>query len=69
MRGHTLCNGVSNEGLLQPKGLKQAGIKEGFSINKLHICASVRTCVCVCVCVCVHACVCIEGERLPVTFN
>jgi hypothetical protein len=51
MRGHTLCSGVNNEGLLQSKGLKQTGIKEGLSIKKLHICAFVRTRVCVCVCV------------------
>ena len=47
MRGHTLCSGVNNEGLLQPKDLKQIGIKEGLSINKLHICAFVRACMCV----------------------
>ena len=39
--------------LLQPKGLKQIGIKDGLSINMLHICAFMRACVCVCVCVCV----------------
>jgi hypothetical protein len=53
MRGHTLCSGVSNEGLLQPKGLKQTGIKEGVNTNKLYICLTVharahaRVCVCV----------------------
>jgi len=36
--------------LLQPKGLKQIGIKDGLSINMLRICAFMRACVCVCVC-------------------
>jgi len=48
MRGHTLCSGVNNDGLLQPKGLKQIVIREGLSINKLHVCAFVCVYVCVC---------------------